>query len=102
MVMDWKMYSLQAHWAMPASYTCRIRMAALQKSRKNHLDAFNDFEDVATLFFDYDHDGDPDLLICPGGNNSKPDSRQMQLRLFKNDGKGNFAIDVSCISQCRA
>lgn len=65
------------------------------KKAQKSLDAFNDFEDVATLFLDYDHDGDPDLLIGPGGNNNKPDSRQMQLRLFRNDGKGNFEIDVA-------
>jgi hypothetical protein len=55
---------------------------------------FSDFEDVATLFFDYDHDGDQDLLICPGGNDNLPNSRQLQLRLFKNDGKGNFTLDA--------
>jgi len=59
------------------------------------------------LFFDADHDGDLDLYIGPGGNNSQPFSRQMQNRLFKNDGKGNFKkkedafdslfINVSCV-----
>lgn len=58
---------------------------------------FIDFEDVAVLLFDCDKDGDLDLLVCPGGNNNKPDSRQMQLRLFKNDGKGNFNIDVNAM-----
>ena len=47
------------------------------------------------MLFDYDYDGDLDLLVCPGGNNNKPASRQMQLRLFKNDGKGNFEIDAA-------
>ena len=31
----------------------------------------------------------------PAGNNARPDSRQMQFRLYKNDGKGNFTIDVN-------
>src|ERR1051326_8405052 len=56
---------------------------------------FIDFEDVAVLLFDCDKDGDLDLLICPGGNNVPADSRQMQLRLFKNDGKGNFELDAA-------
>ncbi len=59
------------------------------------FDQFVDFEDVAVLFFDCDKDGDLDLLIGPGGNNVPANSRQLQLRLFKNDGKGNFELDPS-------
>lgn len=66
-----------------------------ERKAQKSFEQFNDFEDVAVLFFDYDHDGDPDLLVCPGGNNNKSDTRQMQLRLFRNDGKGNFEIDPS-------
>jgi hypothetical protein len=55
---------------------------------------FKDFEDGAVLFFDADNDGDLDLFIGPGGNNNQPNSRPMQNRLFKNDGKGNFTIDA--------
>ncbi len=65
-----------------------------EKKKEKIFDQYSDFEDVAVLFVDYDHDGDLDLLVCPGGNNNKPDSRQMQLRMFKNDGEGNFSIDV--------
>lgn len=55
---------------------------------------FSDFEDEAVTFFDADNDGDLDLFVGPGGNASRPDSREMQFRLYKNDGKGNFTIDV--------
>lgn len=56
---------------------------------------FSDFEDTDVLFFDCDHDGDQDLIVCPGGNNAPSIDRQMQLRLYKNDGQGNFEIDYS-------
>jgi enediyne biosynthesis protein E4 len=53
------------------------------------------FEAVATLFFDYDHDGDMDLLVCPGGNNHLFNSPELQLNVFNNDGKGNFTADTT-------
>jgi enediyne biosynthesis protein E4 len=59
---------------------------------------FKEFEDEAVLFFDADHDGDLDLFIGPGGNNSQPMSREMQNRLFKNDGHGNFTIDAAAFA----
>ncbi|HEX6428165.1 MAG TPA: VCBS repeat-containing protein, partial [Niastella sp.] len=55
---------------------------------------FKDFEDAAVLFFDCDKDGDADLFVGPGGNNNPPYSREMQSRLFKNDGKGHFTLDA--------
>jgi hypothetical protein len=55
---------------------------------------FADFEDVAVLLFDADKDGDLDLYIGAGGNNVRPNSRELQHRLYKNDGKGNFSIDT--------
>jgi hypothetical protein len=63
------------------------------KKEEKAFQQFPDFEDVALLFFDCDHDGDFDLLVCPGGNNAQPYNRELQLRLFKNDGKGNFSLD---------
>ncbi len=50
------------------------------------------FVDGTILFFDCDGDGDKDLLICAGGNMAAASSPQLQHRLFKNDGKGNFVL----------
>ncbi len=58
---------------------------------------YADFEDVATLFFDCDGDGDLDLIVGSGGNNAAANTRQMQNRLYKNDGKGNFTIDTKAL-----
>ena len=65
------------------------------KKEEPVFNQFIDFEDEAVLFFDADGDGDLDLFVGPGGNNSPPNSRQTQIRLFKNDGKGNFTLDAS-------
>ncbi|GAB2818545.1 VCBS repeat-containing protein [Ferruginibacter profundus] len=65
------------------------------KKEEKAFQQFLSFEEVAVNLFDCDHDGDLDLLICPGGNNNEVNSREMQLRLFKNDGKGNFTIDIN-------
>lgn len=52
------------------------------------------FEDVAVSFFDADKDSDHDLFLGAGGNNAAPGSREIQHRLYVNDGKGNFNIDT--------
>ena len=50
------------------------------------------FVDGAVLFFDCDGDNDKDLLICSGGNTAMVGSRELQHRLFLNDGKGEFRL----------
>jgi enediyne biosynthesis protein E4 len=62
---------------------------------EKEFEQFSDFEDGALVFFDADHDGDLDLFIGPGGNNNPPYSRQMQQRLFLNDGHGIFHLALN-------
>ncbi|MEJ7912888.1 MAG: FG-GAP-like repeat-containing protein, partial [Chitinophagaceae bacterium] len=64
------------------------------KKTEQAFAAYQDFEDAALLFFDADGDKDLDLFIGAGGNRSGVGSREMQHRLFFNDGKGNFTINT--------
>ncbi len=60
---------------------------------KSPQKAFGDlagFEDTAALFFDADGDGDKDLVVGSGGNESLVTSPDLPTRLYLNDGKGNF------------
>jgi hypothetical protein len=68
---------------------------SFSKKEIKELAQFNTFEDGAIAFFDADGDKDLDLLITAAGNNAIPGSRELQHRLFLNDGKGNFAININ-------
>ena len=52
------------------------------------LDALS--EDTDAIFFDADGDGDKDLFVTSGGNESGFGSPDLSDRLYLNDGKGNF------------
>ncbi|CAN5538487.1 VCBS repeat-containing protein [soil metagenome] len=62
------------------------------KKEQAVFNQFSAFEDVATLFFDCDGDGDLDLMVGPGGNNHPAGQPEMLCHLYKNDGKGNFEL----------
>jgi len=50
-------------------------------------------ESTCGVLFDQDGDGDFDLLIGSGGNESQMDRNNFIVRLYKNDGRGNFTKD---------
>ena len=67
------------------------------KKQEPIFEQFADFEDVAVLFFDCDKDSDLDLFVGTGGNTAPAETREMQNRLYKNDGKGNFSFNAASL-----
>ena len=66
-----------------------------QKKEIADMKMYSNFEDTEIALVDADGDGDLDLFIAAGGNNATPSSRELQSRLFLNDGKGNFTISTT-------
>lgn len=52
------------------------------------------YETTAAVFFDADGDKDDDLILGAGGNQVRAGSPYLNVRLYKNDGKGNFSRDT--------
>ncbi|HRP56241.1 VCBS repeat-containing protein [Agriterribacter sp.] len=57
------------------------------------------YQDMGTILFDADGDGDMDLYLARGGYESKPNTAAYRDQLFSNDGKGNFTADSLALPQ---
>lgn len=55
------------------------------------------FESTCGALFDYDHDGDADLMIGSGGNEPGMPKINYMVRLYLNDGNGSFSPAPSAI-----
>ncbi len=65
--------------------------------KNNAFDKDVGFESTCGSLFDFDGDGDLDLMIGSGGNEIEMPKNNFLVRLYRNDGKGNFTGDPSAI-----
>jgi enediyne biosynthesis protein E4 len=75
----------------------QTKESAFEKKITPAFDSDRAFEDAAVSFADFDGDGDKDLFVAAGGNNSTVENGLLKYRLYLNDGKGSFSLSAATL-----
>jgi hypothetical protein len=73
----------------PAALYIQQGDGTFHKSSEISIETDQRYEDHGSVFFDFDKDGDEDLLVVSGGAEATTDVA-WQARLYQNDGRGTF------------
>ncbi len=82
--------SLFSPWKFIQTKSGKFKSNELSKSGKAP-------EDAGLLLFDADSDNDLDLYCVSGSYEFEPGSPNYQDRFYRNDGQGNYALDVQAL-----
>ncbi|MCH6232550.1 VCBS repeat-containing protein [Cognataquiflexum rubidum] len=66
---------------------------------KKSLEESSPSDDMGSLLFDADGDGNLDLYVVSGGSRYSESSAEYQDRLYINDGKGNFKLNPELLPE---
>jgi enediyne biosynthesis protein E4 len=75
----------------PAKLFFQNKMGDFQSIKIPEIEKDSVCEDIGAQFFDADGDKDVDLVVVSGGNEFKDGNKELQPRLYLNDGKGQFS-----------